>query len=100
MRKQHTLFLLISGLAFSLFPALPGAAEPALSVTAGLSRRMPHEAPGVRGGGGFRGGFTLPATLPAGTLLIPLEWGVSLRTASLRFEDSFDRIVFTEFEIP
>ena len=100
MRKQHILFLFIFGLAFSLFSVHASAAEPALSLTGGLSRHAPHNAPGVHTGGGFRGGFTLPATLPAGTLLIPMEWGFSLSTASLRFEDSFDRIVFTDLEIP
>ena len=74
--------------------------EPTLSLTAGLSRYVPQDAPGVRSGSGFRGGFTLPATLPAGTWRIPVEWGFSLRTATLRFSDSFDRAVFTDFQIP
>ena len=100
MRKQHTLFLLIWGLALALFPARPDAAEPALSLTGGISRHTPHDAPGVHSGGGFRGGFTLHSNLPAGTLLIPMEWGFALRTASLRFEDSFDRVVFTDLEVP
>jgi hypothetical protein len=100
MRKQHTLFLFLFILLAGLIPGLAGAKEPALSLTAGLSRHTPHDAPGVHSGGGFRGGFTLPANLPAGTLLIPMEWGFTLRTASLRFDDSFDRMVFTDLQIP
>jgi hypothetical protein len=101
MRKQHALFLPLYALLFTaLFPAVGRASEPSLSLTAGLSWHTPESAPGVHGGGGMRGGFTLPATLPAGTLRIPLEWGFSLRTASLRFEDTFDRAVFTDLQFP
>jgi hypothetical protein len=80
--------------------AAHGAPEPALSLTAGLSAHTPHNAPGVRSGGGFRGGFALPASLPAGNLRIPLEWGFALRTASLRFSDTFDRLTFTDLQVP
>jgi hypothetical protein len=96
MRKQHALFLLLC----AAVPTLSRVSEPALSLTAGLSRHVPHHAPGVRDGGGVRGGFSLPATLPAGSWRIPLEWGVSLRTADLRFPDSFDRARFIDFQAP
>jgi hypothetical protein len=103
MRKQHTLFLFLivaGSLAPLTFAAHGGVSEPSLSLTAGVSRNTPHAAPHVHSGGGMRGGFSLSTALPAGTLVIPMEWGFSLRTASLRFDDSFDRLVFTDIQMP
>lgn len=100
MRKQHNLFRFFCALLVGLFPVPLSAAEPALSLTAGMSRHTPLDGPGVHSGSGIRAGLALPATLPAGTLLIPLEWGFTLRTASLHFEDNFDRLVFTDLQIP
>jgi hypothetical protein len=104
MRKAHGILrsgfpvIFLPGLL--VLPAISQASEPSLSLTAGLSRHLPHHAPGVRPGGGMRAGFTMPAALPAGNLLIPMEWGFSLRTASLRFQDTFGRAVFTDFQVP
>jgi len=84
-----------------LASALPArSAEPALSLTGGVSLHTPQGATGVHPGPGWRAGFALPATIPAAELRIPLEWGFSLRTAKLRFDDSFNRATFTDLQMP
>jgi hypothetical protein len=88
-------------IAFSAAVLASGA--PPVSLTAGGSLLAPQGASAsstASAGYGTRIGVSFPFSLHAGDLDLPVEWGVTLRTSSLRFEDVFDRTVFTDLQVP
>jgi hypothetical protein len=99
-RSRNSLkFVLV--IAFSA--ALPALAAPPVSLIAGGSLLAPQGASAsstASAGYGTRIGLSFPFSLHAGDLEIPVEWGMTLRTSSIRFEDVFDRTVFTDLQVP
>ena len=74
--------------------------EPAVSLVLGASQTVPYGPANVSGDYGTRLSLAFSSSLMAGELRIPMEWGVSLRTAVLGFSGWFDRDVFTDLQIP
>jgi hypothetical protein len=92
---------LIAGALMVFWAGYAGAEEPPpVSLTAGGSLHMPQASPGVSAGYGTRIGLAFPFSLHAGDIDIPAEWGITLRTASLVYSDLFDRLVFTDIQLP
>ena len=54
----------------------------------------------AKGDYGTRVGFAFASSLSAGELVIPMEWGLSLRTASISQPGWFGRDVFTDLQFP
>ncbi len=91
--------------AFFIFPALlcgvvpiRAASEPALSLIAGRNGTTPFGP--ADPDFGWRGGLAFHTALPAGELRLPMEWGLSLRTATLHREGWFERDRFTDLQMP
>ena len=80
--------------------AAASAAEPALSLVIGGSRSAPFGPENVHGDWGTRIGLGFASALHADDLRIPLEWGLSLRTASIGYDGWFNRDVFTDVQMP
>jgi hypothetical protein len=75
-------------------------AEPAVSLVLGGAWYSPFGPSTVHGDYGTRIGLGFSSTVEAGELQLPVEWDLSLRTASLGFTGWFNRDVFSDLQIP
>ena len=80
--------------------SVPAKSEPSVSLVLGGSRSAPFGRSEKRGDYGTRVGVAFDGSLMAGELRLPMEWGISLRTVSLRTEGWFERDVFTDLQMP
>ena len=88
-------FLICLVLAFSFV-----AAKPEMFLVLGGSRSTPFGPGNSNGDYGTRLGLAFPTSLPVGEMALPLEIGLSLRTATIGFSDWFGRDVFTDLQVP
>jgi hypothetical protein len=99
-----TLFILSADAtpAHAAVPPKPSGAPVSLALGGSWHTPVDFSAAGRSpvGGSGTRIGLAFPTSLRAGDLDIPVEWGPTLRTASVRFDDRFGRMVFTDIQMP
>src|SRR6266852_1619790 len=74
--------------------------EPAVSLVLGGARDIPFGPSNAHEDYGTRAGLAFSSSLQAGELRLPMEWGLSLRTASIGFSGWFSHDVFTDLQIP
>ncbi len=75
-------------------------AEPEMLLVLGGSRSAPFKPSNSHGDYGTRLGLAFPTSLLVGEMTLPLEIGLSLRTATIGFSDWFGRDVFTDLQMP